>query len=142
MQRHLHYVGVPERPRPERELLFRLGLLFRRHPEGLSSSEASLLPPGQLCCHTRAMETTDMETATIKTPKSYSYMSSFTISARSQLSGHDAQHDLAALVRRTSEHLVGRRASSSGSTVPRSVTSFHLSNSSVILFSRAVVTST
>src|SRR3954454_24813065 len=80
MQRHLHYVGVPERPRPERELLFRLGLLFRRHPEGLSSSEASLLRPGHLRCYTRAMETTDMETATIKTPKSCSYMSSFTIS--------------------------------------------------------------
>jgi len=34
------------------------------------------------------------------------------------------------------------RASSSGSTVPTSVTSFPLSNSSAILFSRAVVTST
>src|SRR5262245_55448951 len=34
------------------------------------------------------------------------------------------------------------RASSSGSTVPTCVTSFPLSNSSVILFSRAVVTST
>jgi hypothetical protein len=90
-------------------------------------------PPGHLCWYTRAMETTDMETATIKTPKSCSYMSSFTISGRSQLSGCDAQHDLAALVRRTSEHLVGRRASSSGSTVPTSVTSFRLSNSCVIL---------
>jgi hypothetical protein len=64
------------------------------------------------------------------------------LTAHSSSSGSDAQHDLAALMRSAAKHLVGKASVFQGEHSPTSVTSFALSKSSVIVFSRAVVTST
>ena len=60
----------------------------------------------------------------------------------SQLSGCYAQHDLAVFMRRTSKRLVGNPSFFQGEHSPQFRNSVPLSNSSEILFSRAVVTST
>jgi len=57
-------------------------------------------------------------------------------------SGGDVQYDLAALMRRAAKHLVGNASVFQREHSPHIGDELALSKSSVILFSRAVVTST